>query len=119
MRFVKPLALALFAIVFLPGLSTAKECRTTVDEARIQLPQFDHLDDESFVNVVHRRYYSDIPIERFREMLCYTPESPWKPRELNMVDRWRYDSCQSDASKAPTPQGVNIGMRLCREKFGQ
>lgn len=44
---------------------------------------------------------------------------PAPKRELNMIDRWRFESCQRDAAKAPTPQGVNIGMRLCREKFGQ
>lgn len=38
---------------------------------------------------------------------------------LGPIDSYRYTSCQKDASFAPTPQGVNVGLRLCREKFGQ
>ena len=41
------------------------------------------------------------------------------PRPLGRIDTWRYESCQIDAAKAPTPQGVGAGMRVCREKFGQ
>jgi hypothetical protein len=41
------------------------------------------------------------------------------PKPLGTIERWRYESCQSDAAKAPTPQGVIQGMRVCRERFGQ
>lgn len=45
------------------------------------------------------------------------PEPP--KRELGPIDRWRFESCQSDAAKAPTELGVKAGLRVCREKFGQ
>lgn len=41
------------------------------------------------------------------------------PKPLGAIDKWRYESCQTEAAKAPTPLGVNTGMRLCREKFDQ
>jgi hypothetical protein len=41
------------------------------------------------------------------------------PRPLGPIEKWRYESCQTDAAKAPTSQGVNAGLRICREKFGQ
>ena len=41
------------------------------------------------------------------------------PKPLGRIDKWRYESCMSDAAKAPTAQGVNAGLRVCREKFGQ
>lgn len=54
------------------------------------------------------------------------PEPPPEPpppeppkRELGPIDRWRFESCQSDAAKAPTELGVKAGLRVCREKFGQ
>lgn len=40
-------------------------------------------------------------------------------RALGPIDTWRFESCQTDAAKAPTSQGVAQGMRVCREKFGQ
>lgn len=46
------------------------------------------------------------------------PPEPAK-RELGAIDRWRFESCQQDASKAPTQLGVVNGLRVCREKFGQ
>ncbi len=47
-----------------------------------------------------------------------TPPEPPK-RELGMIDRWRFESCMTDAAKAPTEFGVRAGLRVCREKFGQ
>jgi hypothetical protein len=49
-----------------------------------------------------------------------TPVPPPPPkRELGPIDKWRFESCQTDAAKAPTSQGVHAGLRVCREKFGQ
>ena len=45
------------------------------------------------------------------------PEPP--KRELGTIDRWRFESCMTDAAKAPTEFGVRAGLRVCREKFGQ
>ena len=41
------------------------------------------------------------------------------PQKLGRIDSYRYDACQKEAAFAPTPQGVSIGLRICREKFGQ
>jgi hypothetical protein len=47
-------------------------------------------------------------------------ENPTLPKsKLGPIDQWRFESCQTDAAKAPTSQGVFQGMRVCREKFGQ
>jgi len=40
-------------------------------------------------------------------------------KELGPIDRWRYESCQQDASQAPTQTGVTVGLRICRKKFAQ
>lgn len=51
------------------------------------------------------------------------PDPPLPPeppkRELGTIDRWRFESCMTDAAKAPTEFGVRAGLRVCREKFGQ
>ena len=51
------------------------------------------------------------------------PPAPQPPppekRKLGPIDQWRYESCLSDAAKAPTERGVSVGLSLCREKFGQ
>ncbi len=49
------------------------------------------------------------------------PQPPPEPpkRELGTIDRWRFESCMTDAAKAPTEFGVRAGMHVCREKFGQ
>jgi hypothetical protein len=44
---------------------------------------------------------------------------PPPKRELGPIDRWRYDSCRTEASKAPTKEGVRAGLQVCHEKFGQ
>ena len=55
--------------------------------------------------------------ERFIEDL--KPAEPPPKRELGPTDRWRYESCRTEASKAPTREGVYAGLRVCHEKFGQ
>ena len=47
------------------------------------------------------------------------PAEPPPKRELGPIDRWRYDSCRTEASKAPTREGVRAGLQVCHEKFGQ
>jgi hypothetical protein len=47
------------------------------------------------------------------------PQTPPLPKKLGPLDRWRYEACLKDASKAPTELGVRSGMRLCRDKFEQ
>lgn len=54
---------------------------------------------------------------RFYEQAPTPPEPP--KRELGPIDRWRYDSCRTEASKAPTKEGVRSGLQVCHEKFGQ
>lgn len=102
-----------------PALAQSSEpsvAKMDLNEARKRLPQFANLDDESFVEAVHQRYYSDMPIEKLQQHLGYKP--PVR-NTLGWLDQRRYESCQQDAAKAPTPQGVVVGLRICREKFGQ
>lgn len=91
----------------------------TLQEARKKLPLLADLPDDSFVDSVHRLYYPHMDKAELSARLGYTPAPPKMPKILGPLDRWRYESCQTDASKAPTPQGVNQGMRVCREKFDQ
>ena len=53
-----------------------------------------------------------------RKFLEGLPSPPPKPA-LGPIDKWRYESCQQDAATAPTQSGVNIKMRVCRQKFDQ
>jgi len=84
---------------------------------RAQIPGLFALDDASAVAVIQQVYYPEIPVEQIAAKLGVVMPPP-KP-ELGMVDKWRYQSCQQDAAEAPTPQGVIIKLRVCREKFGQ
>lgn len=51
-----------------------------------------------------------------REVLLPAPR---QKRDLGFIDRWRYESCLTDAAKNPTTAGVNLARRVCDEKFGQ
>jgi hypothetical protein len=88
-------------------------------EARKRLPILASLDDESFVRATHAAYYQHTSIEQLAASLCieWPPTDP--RRKLGALEKWRYEACQSDAAQAPTSQGVNVGLRICREKFGQ
>lgn len=67
------------------------------------------------------------PVDAFDEVIANLPRirppapTPPEPpkRELGPIDRWRYDSCRTEASKAPTKEGVRAGLQVCHEKFGQ
>lgn len=46
--------------------------------------------------------------------------APIPPKaKLGAIERWRYESCQKDATQSPTELGVIRGLRLCRDKFSQ
>lgn len=90
-----------------------------LNEARKRIPELAGLSDESALDVIHRVYYPDMDKAVLAERLGYkTPTSP-APERLGWLDQHRYESCQQDAAKAPTAQGVVAGLRICREKFGQ
>ena len=92
----------------------------TLEEARKRLPILAGLDDESFVDVVHQKYYADMDKAEFSKWVGYkAPVAPAPKPKLSAFDQWRYESCQKDAAQAPTVLGVNTGLRLCREKFDQ
>lgn len=93
--------------------------RMDLNEARKRIPELAGLSDESALDVIHRVYYPDMDKAVLAERLGYkTPTSP-APERLGWLDQHRYESCQQDAAKAPTAQGVVAGLRICREKFGQ
>lgn len=88
-------------------------------EARKRIPELAGLSDESALNVIHEVYYPDMDKAVLAERLGYkAPPSP-TPERLGWLDQRLYESCQQDAAKAPTAQGVVAGLRICREKFGQ
>ena len=113
------LCLALGAWGQATPLPPCKPGQTNMAEARKRLPILASLDDELFIKLAHEKYYSELPIEKFASYLCVEWPIPDKRQKLGVIDRWRYESCQTDAAKAPTSQGVFQGMRVCREKFGQ
>ncbi len=91
----------------------------TMQDARKKLPELAGLSDESALNVIHQVYYPTMDKANLASRLgVEINKEPQKPK-LSPINQWRYESCQTDAAKAPTSQGVNQGMRVCREKFGQ
>ena len=62
--------------------------------------------------------YDDKFDQRLAEIVAQQKQDQ-KPKQLGPIDKWRHESCQTDAAKAPTAQGVVQGMRVCREKFAQ
>lgn len=94
-------------------------CSITMEHARKQFPELSALPDDSFVRVVQEVHYPALTPDQLASALCVKLQAPRQARDLGSVDRWRYNSCQSDAAQAPTQQGVQVGLRLCREKFGQ
>lgn len=66
------------------------------------------------IDYLHKHKYQNLTPFDLMMHYCIKP-----PKPLGRIDQWRYESCQKDAAQAPTQQGVNIGMRICREKFEQ
>lgn len=92
----------------------------TLDEARKKIPELSGLSDESALNVIHQVYYPHMDKADLAARLgVKLPDSKAPQPKLGPIDQWRYESCQKDAAQAPTVLGVNTGLRLCREKFGQ
>lgn len=77
-------------------------------------PFYRALDDRHAIQYLQEHKYRDLTL--FDLALHYCVKLP-KP--LGRIEKWRYESCQTDAAKAPTSQGVFAGMRVCREKFEQ
>lgn len=117
---------------------------TSMAEARKRIPELAGLSDESALNVLHEVYYPHWDKAKLAEELGVAlpanygtpamnvvdydavmarlqamPEQPVVKPKLGWLDQRRYQSCQQDAAKAPTPQGVNVSMRICREQFNQ
>jgi hypothetical protein len=118
---MKPVFIALAACAALSTWSQAAACDGTMSlaEARKRLPLLASLPDDSFVRVVRESYYPEMTIEDFAKWLCVQWPPVDKRRKLGPIDQWRFESCQTEAAKAPTAQGVNAGLRVCRDKFGQ
>lgn len=113
----------------------------TMADLRRQFPSLSGLNDDEAVTAIHRAFYADLPREVIAKHLGVKPAEPkikqtlnWAaideyfreevvapkpPKELGLIDSWRYRSCQQEATKAPTPIGVQTGMRLCKEQFEQ
>lgn len=79
----------------------------------------DMLNDRSVLQLVRQFHYPKHSLEYLAARYCGDIAEPPPKPELGMLDKWRYESCQKEAAQAPTAQGVNVGLRLCREKFRQ
>ena len=100
----------------------AGECKRSMDnikEIRAKRPEWANLSDDSVVNVVRNLYYPDITKEQMAWEMCVELTPSIQPAKLGLIDNWRYASCQKEAAQAPTSQGVNVGLRLCKDQFGQ
>jgi hypothetical protein len=99
------------------------ECRTTMAEVRAKIPELHGLDDSSAIRVLRQTYYPEMTVEQISALVCVRgsaePDRQPAIKKLGWLDQRRYESCQQDAAKAPTAQGVAVGVRICREKFGQ
>jgi hypothetical protein len=92
----------------------------TLDEARKKIPELSGLSDESALKVIHQVYYPHMDKADLAARLGVTQSDSKAPKpKLGPIDLWRFESCQKEAAQAPTVLGVNTGLRLCREKFGQ
>lgn len=73
--------------------------------------------DAQLVQFMHEHEFKKLSLD---DVACWMGvKLPSPPRKLGPIDKWRYDSCRTDATKAPTPMGVNQAMQICREKFEQ
>lgn len=78
------------------------------------------LDDAQVVAAIHMANYPDLDVQTVAcAMGVKLPSKPPPPKKLGMIDQWRYDSCRTDAAKAPTERGVTVAINICREKFSQ
>lgn len=100
----------------------AGECKRSMDtikEIRAKRPEWSNLSDDSVVNVVRELYYPELTTEQMAWEMCVELTPPKPKTKLGPIDVWYYESCRKEAAHAPTSQGVNIGMQLCRDKFSQ
>jgi hypothetical protein len=92
----------------------------TIDDAGKKIPELAGLSDDVALNVIHKLNYPHMDKADLAARLGFTQSDSKAPKpKLGLIDQWRYDSCQKDAALAPTVLGVNTGLRICREKFGQ
>lgn len=113
------LALAVLALTFSsPSMADEKK-----KPAPRQMSSFDEL-DAAGIGAGYQQGGKPATIEDLiKQGIQYTPDpkepEPPPKRELGPIDRWRYDSCRTEASKAPTKEGVRAGLQVCHERFGQ
>ncbi len=92
----------------------------TLDDARKKIPELAGLSDDVALNVIHKVYYPHMDKADLAARLGVTQSDSKAPKpKLGPIDLWRFESCQKEAAQAPTVLGVNTGLRICREKFGQ
>ncbi len=101
------------------GQSTEPK-RVSLADLKRRFPSLQGLSDAEAFDAVHAAFYADMDKAELARRIGFTlPPPPPGPRKLSAWERWRYESCQQDATKAPTTKGVTEGLWLCREKFGQ
>ena len=93
------------------------EFKKSVTEVRRELGALGDLDDAGVAAALQGTFYPDMTVQDVACSLGVRLPDP--PKKLGPIDQWRYDSCRSDAAKAPTARGVTAALQVCREKFGQ
>lgn len=102
-----------------PDIAQNVGCKRTMTDVRAQRPDWANLSDDSLVNLIRNAYYPENTVDEIAKMLCVELTLPKQLEKLGPVDSWRYDSCRKEAAHAPTTIGVNIGLGLCKKRFGQ
>lgn len=77
------------------------------------------LTDDQVVDVLQHVYYPNYTREHIACEIGVKLAPPKQKKELGAIDRWRYQNCREDATKAATKYGVMQAMQLCRERFDQ
>jgi len=109
---------------FAADICSVADQRITIAELKKFYPLLAGLTDQDAMKIYRDTFYSDFPYEKVACFLGVSLEQdvePPKPKnkKLGPIDKWRYESCLMDATKAPTPQGITRGSQLCKAKFEQ
>ena len=88
-------------------------------DVRAEYSELDGLNDNDAVDVLHQSLYRHVDRATLAAFWQIAPPKILENKKLGAIDKWRFESCQDSATKAPTMQGVTRGLSICRERFRQ
>lgn len=106
--------------VILQSEIAGQTCKATSDDAYQEIRELvgglglHHYYGQSALEFLRKKKYQNLTLFDLAMHYCIP-----LPKPLGTIDSWRFESCMTDAAKAPTSQGVGAGMQVCRKKFGQ